>query len=74
MQTNPNERKVGQAQSECLNIQSTMDVEPILSRSQVKRLLCYYGDDFTGSTDVLESLFQTGLRTVLFLEPLQKLC
>jgi uncharacterized protein YgbK (DUF1537 family) len=69
MQTNPNERKVGQAQSECLNIQSTMDVEPILSRSQVKRLLCYYGDDFTGSTDVLESLFQTGLRTVLFLEP-----
>jgi hypothetical protein len=34
-----------------------------------KRLLCYYGDDFTGSTDVLESLFQAGLKTVLFLEP-----
>ncbi|MGG1554742.1 four-carbon acid sugar kinase family protein [Paenibacillus ferrarius] len=32
-------------------------------------LLCYYGDDFTGSTDVLESLFAAGLKTVLFLEP-----
>ncbi|WP_214630198.1 four-carbon acid sugar kinase family protein [Paenibacillus agaridevorans] len=35
----------------------------------VKRLLCYYGDDFTGSTDVLEALYRTGLRTILFLEP-----
>jgi uncharacterized protein YgbK (DUF1537 family) len=34
-----------------------------------RKLLCYYGDDFTGSTDVLEALFRTGLRTVLFLEP-----
>lgn len=34
-----------------------------------KRLLCFYGDDFTGSTDVLEALFRTGLRTILFLEP-----
>ncbi|WP_239626048.1 four-carbon acid sugar kinase family protein [Paenibacillus sp. H1-7] len=34
-----------------------------------KRLLCYYGDDFTGSTDVLEALFRAGLRTILFLEP-----
>ncbi|MZQ83692.1 four-carbon acid sugar kinase family protein [Paenibacillus sp. 5J-6] len=34
-----------------------------------RRPLCYYGDDFTGSTDVLESLFQAGLKTVLFLEP-----
>ncbi|WP_235941259.1 four-carbon acid sugar kinase family protein [Paenibacillus puerhi] len=33
------------------------------------RLLCYYGDDFTGSTDVLESLFLAGLSAVLFLEP-----
>jgi uncharacterized protein YgbK (DUF1537 family) len=33
------------------------------------RLLCYYGDDFTGSTDVLESLFHAGVRTVLFLKP-----
>lgn len=32
-------------------------------------LLCYYGDDFTGSTDVLEALAQAGLRTVLFLQP-----
>lgn len=31
--------------------------------------LCYYGDDFTGSTDVLESLFRAGVRTALFLEP-----
>lgn len=38
-------------------------------QDQVKRLLCYYGDDFTGSTDVLEALFQAGLRTILFLEP-----
>lgn len=36
---------------------------------QVKRLLCYYGDDFTGSTDVLEALFQAGLKAILFLEP-----
>ncbi|WP_141505229.1 four-carbon acid sugar kinase family protein [Paenibacillus luteus] len=33
------------------------------------RLLCYYGDDFTGSTDVLESLYRAGVRTALFLEP-----
>ncbi|QMV42842.1 four-carbon acid sugar kinase family protein [Cohnella cholangitidis] len=33
------------------------------------KLLCYYGDDFTGSTDVLESLFRAGVRTALFLEP-----
>ncbi|KRE32472.1 type III effector [Paenibacillus sp. Soil724D2] len=35
----------------------------------IKRLLCFYGDDFTGSTDVLEALFQAGLKTILFLEP-----
>lgn len=34
-----------------------------------QRLLCYYGDDFTGSTDVLESLTEGGAETVLFLEP-----
>lgn len=33
------------------------------------RLLCYYGDDFTGSTDVMESLAMNGVETVLFLEP-----
>jgi uncharacterized protein YgbK (DUF1537 family) len=36
-----------------------------------RRLLTYYGDDFTGSTDVLEALFRAGLHTVLFLEPPQ---
>jgi uncharacterized protein YgbK (DUF1537 family) len=30
-------------------------------------LLSFYGDDFTGSTDALESLARAGLRTVLFL-------
>jgi uncharacterized protein YgbK (DUF1537 family) len=29
--------------------------------------LCFYGDDFTGSTDVLDSLANAGIRTVLFL-------
>jgi uncharacterized protein YgbK (DUF1537 family) len=32
-------------------------------------LLAYYGDDFTGSTDVLESLARGGVETVLFTEP-----
>ncbi|MBB6635092.1 four-carbon acid sugar kinase family protein [Cohnella thailandensis] len=32
-------------------------------------LIAYYGDDFTGSTDVLEALFRQGLRTALFLDP-----
>jgi uncharacterized protein YgbK (DUF1537 family) len=31
--------------------------------------LAYYADDFTGSTDALESLARAGLRTALFLEP-----
>ncbi len=31
--------------------------------------LAFYGDDFTGSTDALESLSRAGLRTALFLEP-----
>jgi uncharacterized protein YgbK (DUF1537 family) len=29
--------------------------------------LCFYGDDFTGSADVLDSLASAGIRTVLFL-------
>lgn len=33
------------------------------------RLLCYYGDDFTGSTDVLEALSGMGIKAALFLEP-----
>jgi uncharacterized protein YgbK (DUF1537 family) len=32
-------------------------------------LLAYYGDDFTGSTDAIESLACAGLRTRLFLNP-----
>lgn len=32
-------------------------------------VLAYYGDDFTGSTDVMEALSRSGLRTVLFLKP-----
>ncbi|NOV00238.1 four-carbon acid sugar kinase family protein [Paenibacillus planticolens] len=39
------------------------------TKPAARRPLCYYGDDFTGSTDVLEALFQAGLKTVLFLEP-----
>lgn len=31
--------------------------------------LSYYGDDFTGSTDVMESLHFNGLPTALFLQP-----
>jgi 3-oxoisoapionate kinase len=34
-----------------------------------KLLISFYGDDFTGSTDVMESLARAGLRTVLFLRP-----
>ena len=33
------------------------------------RLFCYYGDDFTGSTDALEALASNDIPTVLFLEP-----
>jgi uncharacterized protein YgbK (DUF1537 family) len=32
-----------------------------------KTLLSYYGDDFTGSTDVMEALASSGIETVLFL-------
>src|SRR5687768_844926 len=32
-------------------------------------LLSFYGDDFTGSTDAMESLARAGLRTVLFTAP-----
>lgn len=37
------------------------------SRSEL--LLAFYGDDFTGSTDAMEALAVSGLRTVLFLSP-----
>jgi uncharacterized protein YgbK (DUF1537 family) len=32
-------------------------------------LVSYYGDDFTGSTDTLESLTTAGVRTALFIRP-----
>src|SRR5262245_33110754 len=32
-------------------------------------LICYYGDDFTGSTDALECLTRAGAPTALFIEP-----
>jgi uncharacterized protein YgbK (DUF1537 family) len=32
-------------------------------------LIAFYGDDFTGSTDALESLNNSGIKTVLFIEP-----
>jgi 3-oxoisoapionate kinase len=32
----------------------------------MRRLLSYYGDDFTGSTDVMEALALHGVKTVLF--------
>ena len=32
-------------------------------------VLSYYGDDFTGSTDVMESLTFAGVKTVLFMSP-----
>ncbi len=37
--------------------------------SAIDLLLAYYGDDFTGSTDALESLSRGGVETVLFVEP-----
>jgi 3-oxoisoapionate kinase len=33
------------------------------------RLFCFYGDDFTGSTDALEALAANGVPSVLFLDP-----
>jgi uncharacterized protein YgbK (DUF1537 family) len=40
-----------------------------VSRPTPKLLLSFYGDDFTGATDAMESLAQAGLRTVLFVQP-----
>jgi uncharacterized protein YgbK (DUF1537 family) len=33
-----------------------------------KPLLAYYGDDLTGSTDVMEALASNGVETVLFMD------
>lgn len=35
----------------------------------MKPMIAYYGDDFTGSTDVMEALSLAGVTTVLFVEP-----
>src|SRR5579862_8228795 len=32
-------------------------------------LISFFGDDFTGSTDAMESLARSGLRTILFTDP-----
>ncbi len=33
------------------------------------RMMTFYGDDFTGSTDVMEALVRAGVDTVLFVDP-----
>jgi uncharacterized protein YgbK (DUF1537 family) len=40
-----------------------------MTTSTTPPLLAYYGDDFTGSADVMEVLQWFGMRTVLFLSP-----
>ena len=40
-----------------------------LAKNDSDLLLTYYGDDFTGSTDVMEVLQMHGVSTTLFLEP-----
>jgi len=39
------------------------------TRPKSRLLIAYYGDDFTGATDVLECLSCAGIKTVLFLKP-----
>lgn len=39
-----------------------------MPKPQPSLLLSYYGDDFTGSTDALEFLTRSGIKTVLFLD------
>jgi uncharacterized protein YgbK (DUF1537 family) len=41
---------------------------PLSASAAGALLLTFYGDDFTGSTDVMESLELAGVRTVLFLD------
>ncbi|TLS51900.1 four-carbon acid sugar kinase family protein [Paenibacillus antri] len=40
-----------------------------MTTSPVRRLISFYGDDFTGSTDSMEALMLGGVKTALFLEP-----
>ncbi|MEQ9443687.1 MAG: four-carbon acid sugar kinase family protein [Cyclobacteriaceae bacterium] len=44
-----------------------MPLHPSLTNNAV--FLSFYGDDFTGSTDVMEALALNGIPTALFLEP-----
>ena len=46
-----------------------MTVQSSFRNAPIDHLLAYYGDDFTGSTDVMESLSYGGIETVLFVEP-----
>ncbi len=39
-----------------------------MTTKKQRPLISYYGDDFTGSTDVMEALASNGVETVLFLE------
>jgi uncharacterized protein YgbK (DUF1537 family) len=39
------------------------------SKNEPRLFVAYYGDDFTGSTDVLEALAMAGVPTALFLKP-----
>ncbi len=50
-----------------LQTKATSKSEP--PRKNLAPLLAFYGDDFTGSADVMEVLQWHGLRTVLFLDP-----
>jgi uncharacterized protein YgbK (DUF1537 family) len=43
--------------------------DPALNQLPEGLLLAYYGDDFTGSTDVMEAFTAAGVATVLFLQP-----
>ncbi len=44
-------------------------MEAPLATGPSQRLISFYGDDFTGSTDAMEALTFGGVKTVLFLEP-----
>jgi len=46
------------------------DLCPSVARQSMSDvLISFYGDDFTGSTDAMESLARSGVRTVLFTDP-----
>jgi uncharacterized protein YgbK (DUF1537 family) len=45
------------------------EIETIEGALIIDLLLAYYGDDFTGATDVMESLTYGGVETVLFVHP-----